>query len=206
MGFRSHIAHRAQRMVSISTVSTLVSCILAISAHAAPVSTQSVEFTSSPRGHGLVPVSINGSEPLVFIMDTGAGKTIVTPELVDKLNLAEEPGEGASTQGVHGKTVNPVVELKSVAVGEARVVGVQAIVLDLDHITTGNWHADGILGMDFLTQFDVKLDFEKSVASFYSAASDRSDCTACPAGVAGIVFETIDPGFIVLPTTVSTQL
>jgi hypothetical protein len=59
--------------------------------------------------------------------------------------------------------------------------------------------------MDFLTQFDIKLDFERSVASFYSAASDRSDCIACPAGIEGIVFETISPGFIVLPATVNTQ-
>ena len=59
--------------------------------------------------------------------------------------------------------------------------------------------------MDFLKQFDVQLDFGGGVVRFYSAASDRSNCIACPAGVDGIAFKTIDPGFIVLPATVGTK-
>lgn len=196
------ISHYTQGKFLISAISILAVCIVAIAAHATPAPTRSVSFTSSPRGHVLVPVSINGSEPLVFVLDTGAGKTFVTPSTVDKLDLAMAPGEGASTLGAHGKTVNQVVELQSVAVGEVRVVDVQAIVLDLDHITHGNWHADGVLGIDFLRQFDVQLDFGSSEVNFYSASSDRSNCVACPAGNDGIVFETIDPGFIVLPATV----
>lgn len=205
MNFRSYSAHYAQRKFLISATGVLVSCIIAIAAHAAPVFTEPVDFTSSPRGHILVPVSINGSEPLVFVLDTAAGKTFVTPSLVEKLNLAKISGKGASTLGVHGKTVNSEVELQSVAVGEVRVAGLQAIIIDLDHITAGNWHADGVLGIDFLRQFDVQLDFGRSVVSFYSAASDRSNCIACPAGIDGILFETIDPGFIVLPATVDEK-
>lgn len=205
MNYPSQLAHYAQRVFLLSTATILVSCIVAIAAHAAPVFTESVDFTSSPRGHVLVPVSINGNESLIFVLDTGAGKTYVTPSIVEKLNLTKVSGEGASTLGAHGKTVNPMVNLQSVAVGEVRVESVQAIVLDLDHITVGNWHADGVLGMDFLGQFDVQLDFERSVVNFYSAASDRSNCIACPAGIDGILFDTIDPGFIVLPVTVGTK-
>ena len=43
------------------------------------------------------------------------------------------------------------------------------------------------------------------VVSFYSAASNRSSCVACPAGVDGVEFETIDPGFIVLPATLDAN-
>jgi len=147
-------------------------------------------------------VSIDGSEPLVFVLDTGAGRTLVTPNLVKKLGLEEVPGERTATLGVHGETENAVVEIESVGVGELHVANIEAIVLDLDHITRGNWHVDGVLGIDFLTQFDVRLDFEANMVSFYSAASDRTNCVACPAGNDGIGFETIDPGFIVLPATV----
>jgi hypothetical protein len=115
------------------------------------------------------------------------------------------PGEGASILGVHGNTVNPEVELPTIDVGEVRVEDVRAIVLDLGHITRGNWRADGILGMDFLQQFDVRLDLGMSAVSFFPVASDRSSCAACPAGINGIVFETIDPGFIVLPATVGAK-
>jgi predicted aspartyl protease len=205
MKFGSHFAHYAQGKLLIRITSVLITCIVAIAAHATPVVTESVDFVSSPRGHVLVPVSINGSEPLIFVLDTAAGKTFITPSAVEKLGLLEVPDGGASTMGVHGKTVNPEVKIQSLAVGKVRVADIQAIVLDLDHITRGNWQADGVLGMDFLRQFDIRLDFGSSVVSFYSAASDLSNCVACPAGIDGIVFETIDPGFIVLPATVDAK-
>lgn len=189
----------------ISFTSAFIACVVALPAHTSSVANESVGFTWSPRGHVLVPVSIDGSEPLVFVLDTAAGKTSVTQNLADRLGLEEVPGERAPTLGMHGKTENPVVELPSVTVGEVHVEGVEAIVLDLDHITRGEWRADGILGMDFLTQFDVRLDFGAGSVSFYSRASDRSSCIACPAGVEGIEFETIAPGFIVLPATVDAK-
>ena len=202
MNFRSRFARCAQYRPLISFASALFACVLAFPAHASDVFTESVGFTSSTRGHVLIPVSIDGSEPLVFVLDTGAARTLVTPGLAERLGLEEVPGERASTLGMHGKTQNPVVKIHSVAVGEVQAVNIQAIVLDLHHITQGAWHVDGVLGMDFLRQFDVRLDCGASLVSFYSAASDRSSCVACPAGIDGIEFETIDPGFIVLPATV----
>ena len=202
MAFRSRIVLRAQEGLSISATFTLFACVVALAAHASPPLAESVGFTSSPRGHVLVPVSIDGSEPLVFVLDTGAGKTLVTPSLAERLGLARAPGESVTTLGMHGTTENVVVELRSLAVANARVADVQAVVLDLDHITHGEWRADGVLGMDFLGQFDVRLDFGASTVSLYPAALDRSRCAACPAGIEGVAFETIDPGFIVLPATV----
>lgn len=195
----------AQCSFLLAAISTLIAGFATITVFATPTGQVGVSFESSPRGHILVPVSINGSESLIFVLDTGAGKTFITPTTAEKLQLAKLPGEGVSTQGVHGTTTNPVVEIQSLAVGGVRVTDVQAIVLDLDHITRGNWRADGVLGIDFLKQFDVRLDFEKSVVSFYSAALERSDCAACPAGADGVAFETIAPGFIVLPATVDAK-
>lgn len=205
MNFRSRFAQNAQNRLLIFVTSVLVACVIAIPAHSSPDFHGSVGFTSSPRGHVLLPVSIDGSEPLIFALDTGSGKTFVTPGLVDKLGLEKAPGEQASTLGIHGKTENDVVMIKSVAVGEVYAADIEAIVLDLGHITRGAWHLDGIIGMDFLRQFDVQLDFGASVVSFYSAALKRSNCVACPAGVDGIAFDTIDPGFIVLPVTVDAK-
>lgn len=202
MKLRSCFALCAQNSLKVYVTSLLVASTAAWSAEVSPVYKESTRFTSSPRGHVLVPVSIDGSESLVFVLDTGAGKTVVTPKLVVKLGLEEERAEREVIRGIHGETENAVVNVQSIAVGELHVADIQAIVLNLDHITHGNWHVDGILGMDFLSQFDVRLDFGANRVSFYSAASDRSNCVACPAGIDGIGFETIDPGFIVLPATV----
>lgn len=202
MVFHSRIAPCSQVRFPVSFTSALMAWGFVLLAHASSQLTQTVEYTPSPRGHLLVPVSINGSEPLVFALDTAAGATMVTPALAESLALAEVPGERVATLGTHGKTENAVVELKSLTVGEAGVVDVQAVVLDLDHITKGDWRLDGILGMDFLSQFDVRLDFASNTVSLYTAALDRSDCAACPSGLDGVTFETIDPGFIILPATV----
>lgn len=205
MKFGSHFAHRAQGKFLMSKICLIIAGMISVLAHATPIFAEPLGFESSPRGHVLVPVSVNGGEPLTFILDTGAGKTSITPAAVENLALSKVPGEGAPIMGVHGKTVNPEVNIQSIAVGDARISDIQAIVLDLNHITRGNWQADGILGMDFLRHFDVRLDFAGSVVNFYSAASDRSNCSACPTGIDGIVFETIDPGFIVLPATVAAK-
>jgi clan AA aspartic protease (TIGR02281 family) len=205
MRFRSCFAHYAQtRLLRFLTI-VLAACAVELPVHASSVFNESEGFTSSPRGHVLVPASIDGSEPLVFVLDTGAAKTFVTPSLAKRLALEQAPGEQASTLGMHGKTENAVVKIQSIAIGEARAADIEAIVLDLDHITRGSWHADGILGMDFLRQFDVRLDFGARLVSFFPAASRRSNCPACPQGIDGIEFETIEPGFIVLPATVDTK-
>jgi predicted aspartyl protease len=184
----------------------LVACIAAQSAYAAPQIAETLAFSTSPRGHILVPVSIEGSEPLVFVLDTGAGKTVVTPKLVDSLGLSKVSDETQTTVGVHGVTKNVMIELPPVSVGEASAAGLQAVMLDLEHITRGQWRADGILGMDFLSRFDVRLDFAASELSLFSSSdSDGSASGACATGADGIAFETIEPGFIVLPATVDEK-
>lgn len=205
MAFRLRFTRPARGRLLVSAMYVSIACLAALTAHASPSLITSVDFTSSPRGHVLVPVSIDGSELLVFVLDTGAGKTLVTPSLVERLGLEKAPGGSTTTLGMHGTTENATVELRSLAVGEAQVADVQAVVLDLDHITQGKWRADGVLGIDFLGQFDIRLDYRASTVSLYSAASDRSNCAACPAGAYGIAFETIDPGFIVLPATVAEK-
>ncbi len=202
MEFLAKSALRMRAGTWISGIAALFVWLDAFAAVDASPLPEAVGFTPSPRGHILLPVSIDGSEPLIFVLDTGAGKSVVTPGLVDRLGLAAVPGESVATLGVHGKSDNAMVQLHSVAVGDARVAGIQAVVLDLNHITRGAWHADGILGMDFLRQFDLRLDFGASTVSLYAPALDRTDCRACPADATGLAFETIDPGFIVLPVQV----
>jgi hypothetical protein len=83
----------------------------------------------------------------------------VTSALAEQLALAQVPAGPVRMLGVHDLTENPVVQIQSLAVRDAEARVHQAVILDLDHITRGEWRADGILGMDFLRQFDLRLDF-----------------------------------------------
>jgi predicted aspartyl protease len=205
MNVRSCFVHCTQRALLIFATTFLLACVAATTVQASPGPSESIKFTLSPRGHLLVPVSINGSEPLIFVLDTGAGKSLVTPLLLERLALATVDGESASTLGMHGMTKNAFVDIRSVAVGKVRVLDIRAIVLDLEYMTERKWHVDGVLGMDFLTQFDVRLELGANTVSFYPKAPDRDNCIACPAGIDGIEFDTVDPGFIVLPATVDSK-
>lgn len=205
MHVRSRIAPRARATGLMRATVALAAIVSVTAVQASQPVAQPVQFASSPRGHVLVPVAINGSEPLVFALDTAAGKTVVTPSVAERLGLAQAPGEPERTLGVHGTSENALVILRSLTVGDASAVDVSAVVLDLDHITRGKWHVDGILGIDVLTQFDVRLDFTAGTVSLYSAASNQSDCTACPVGVDGVGFDTVEPGFVVLPASVGDK-
>jgi predicted aspartyl protease len=161
-----------------------------------------VSFWMSPRGHILVPVSVDGGAPRTFVLDTGAGSSTVTPDLARELGLEAIPGESARALGKHGLTENPIVRVKSLSLGDSKAVDRRLVVLGLDHITLGEWQADGILGMDFLRAFDLRIDFASRSVDLFPGASSVERCRACPAGVEGTAFETVRPAFVILPITV----
>jgi len=191
----------ARRRPRLGIRSALATALLYAICMAAALA-QPLAFTSSPRGHILVPVSVDGRAPLTFILDTGAGKTTVTPALARDLGLSAVPGESAGMRGVHGLTENPVVRIPSLGIGEVRLLDQKAVVMDLDHITRGQWRADGVIGMDLLREFDIRVDFQAGSVALFPGASSRTDCPACPAGLEGTAFESIQAGFVLLPATV----
>lgn len=195
--FNSAIARRiAPGLRSAFTVALVYAICLA------PAFAGSLSFSSSPRGHILVPVTIGGHESLIFVLDTGAGRTTVTPGLARDLGLAPVPGESVGMRGVHGLTENPVVRLPSLGVGDVRLADLEAVVMDLDHITRGQWQAHGIIGMDLLRGFDLRVDFQARSLALFPAASSGQDCSACPTELEGTPFESIQAGFVLLPVTV----
>ena len=173
-----------------------------VPALAQPQTEGALSFSMSPRGHILVPVSVNDRGPFVFVLDTAAGQTTVTSALAEELALEPVLGESAKMLGVHGLTENPVVQIQSLAVGDAEVRDDRAVILDLGHITRGEWKADGILGMDFLSQFDLSLDFGAQSLMFAPSGMIAEHCAAGLQDREAIAFDVIEPGFVVLPVTV----
>lgn len=108
----------------------------------------------------LVPVRINGQGPYDFVLDTGATLTCVDAELADSLGLEDSAGRvgfGAGIQGTPGSM--RLVEIDSLAVGDARAEGLTGCTLDLAQIRSMGIEAHGLLGLNFLTSFRVTLDF-----------------------------------------------
>src|SRR5262249_33008155 len=103
-------------------------------------------------------VSINGSGPYRFLVDTSSQSTSIRPQLANALKL--DP--------VHRVTLETPDGSKVVRASNARIdvdsVQAEAVeVLWYDHVSPDAFDGpiDGILGNNFLSRFDVVLDFKR---------------------------------------------
>jgi len=95
-------------------------------------------------GRIIVPVTINGSGPFRFMVDTGANQTVLAQSVVARLNLPVDPENLISVVGVSGTAQVASAHVDRLDAGAVHFSDVQLPVLSgpvFDGI-------DGILGMD----------------------------------------------------------
>lgn len=124
----------------------------------------------------IVEAKVNGKGPFHFLLDTGAGITIVTPQLAQRLGLGSQ--SSVTAQGPGGSAAAGMLQLQSVTVGRASRDGVAAAVVDLPAGLTyqGRYGSiDGIIGYSFLKDYAVTIDVKDRRAIFAAhAGQDRS--------------------------------
>jgi hypothetical protein len=109
----------------------------------------------------LVDVRINGSADAKLMLDTGSDKTLISPRALQAAGVRiAGPTTTAEVAGATGSAPMQFVLVDSLEVGEARVgrmsVGSQDIPVE---------GADGVLGRDFLDQFNLNIDSSKGVVT-----------------------------------------
>jgi hypothetical protein len=116
----------------------------------------------------LVSVKINGSGPVTLILDTGSDRTLVAPAALTKLGISTGNGPRGILKGVTGSDDVHAVWVNSVEVDEARIGPLLVIAYDAD--LKG---ADGLLGRDFLANFNVTIDSKERVVTLVPNESAR---------------------------------
>lgn len=113
------------------------------------------------RGDSLTTnVLLNRKVRADFIVDTGAGNTVISGNLAKKLGISINRCDEVLCQVADGRTVRgKQVNIREVRVGGAKVYNVRAVVLDSGDM--GN--SPGLLGMSFLDNFIFKVDSEKEL-------------------------------------------
>ena len=106
----------------------------------------------------IVPVSINGSGPYDFLLDTGCAKSIVDQKLADHLGLSRV-GE-KTVVGALASAKMSVVHVDSLSVAGLTATGGE--IFSSDHAATVTGKVRGILGEDFLRNFDLLIDYVES--------------------------------------------
>jgi hypothetical protein len=106
----------------------------------------------------VLPVSIGGRGPYTFVLDTGAGPTLVSDELADALALRR--GEEEDGRGAAGKMTLVKSELPSLTVGDETIENLPVSITDLSFIGRAiGAQVDGDLGHSFLRHFALTLDY-----------------------------------------------
>ena len=105
-------------------------------------------------GRLLIPVKINGQGPFRFVLDTGANRTVLTPQLAAHLGLSITANGRVTLSGVTGSASVPTVAVDRVKVGDVELRNVQLpVAASLSEDTSGT------LGVDALPDSRVLLDF-----------------------------------------------
>jgi len=142
----------------------LVLLRMTLGSHAACVVQQAASVPLDVTGGVItVPLEINGGAA-TFILDTGAQRSVVTQDAVDRLGLARDKWVGTTMSGVGGIQSRPNADPRSLSLG-----GVPLVRRTLTHDTSltvgvipraraGGLVIDGLLGRDFLSLFDLDLD------------------------------------------------
>jgi hypothetical protein len=117
-----------------------------------------IPFT--PGSPVLVSAKINGSGPITLILDTGADRTMVAPSALSRLGVSFENALRGVIRGVTGASHVEAVWVNSVEIEEAKVGPLLIVAHDAD--LKG---AEGLLGRDFLANFNVTIDSKEQVVT-----------------------------------------
>ncbi len=119
----------------------------------APPGTGRVKFT--PGQPIMVTARINDTGAAQLILDTGAGRTVINPAVLNALGVSYNNAQRGSLKGVTGDAEVVAVRVESLDVSGARY----GPLLVVSHDTGfGSGRGDGLLGRDFLDNFTITID------------------------------------------------
>src|SRR5688500_2989167 len=106
----------------------------------------------------LLPVLVNGQGPFEFILDTGAGTSLLSSDLANQLGVKIIGAKEGQSAG--GKVSVALARVDTLAVGETRLSDIDVGIVDLSQIgKTVGARIDGDLGYNFLRHFRITIDY-----------------------------------------------
>jgi predicted aspartyl protease len=115
----------------------------------------------------IVTLSANG-HPVTLILDTGAEKTVVTPDVAERIGAQRPSIEfQRGIRGITGDLPSHEVELRSFAAGKVPIPWRRILVAPVKMARVFSTPLDGLLGADALSDFDIDLDLPRHQMTFY---------------------------------------
>jgi predicted aspartyl protease len=101
----------------------------------------------------MVSAKINGEGSAQLMLDTGASVTVINPRVLAGMGIGSREAVRGSVKGATGTADVLFVPVHSIEVGGARSGPLRVAAHDVDL-----GQGDGLLGRDFLDQFEVNID------------------------------------------------
>lgn len=159
--------------------------IAMVGLHARPAPTIELPFTFQTK-QPMVQVRVNGSDPLPFVIDTGASINVIESGLLSSaIKGASVTGSRPISGGGEGTVPSQSVSGLTFAIDGSSWAGQRATAVPLGY--PASKHYAGLIGAPILTKYVVQFDFTKSVMRLIDPASYQS-----PAGAITLPLELMD--------------
>jgi hypothetical protein len=136
-----------------------------------PGNAASVPFRFANRHQIVLAVSINHTGPYNFLLDSGTQITMIDPSLAATLHLDTQGA--AMVAGAGSGQPASFAQLDLVEAGSHAVAQQKVLVYDFQH--SSDLHFHGILGEDFLENFDMLIDNAHRLLCLDNSAAMRAD-------------------------------
>lgn len=193
------------RFALLMVLSAVLLTALPATAPAAPYPAASDPIVEVPLryvdGRLLVEVEIDGAGTSWFILDTAAGRSVISGRLRSHLAPDAPAIRRDTVQGATGPTVMEFVRLPPARVGGTAHEGLWAVVADISDFRTQEGLAvEGILGVDVLARYDVGLDVPAGMLRLHPRDGSAASSLAGPG--AGVPFHSsVQDGFVQFTAT-----
>ena len=156
----------------------LVALLVLLGAGAAHAACRVVPRVTVPlravAGHLVVTVAVDG-DPARLILDTGAERTLLTPQAVRRLALPLDRWVGTTMVGIGGEERHQNAQVASLSLGGLRLrqntllqgLSVSVGAIPSAQLGPGRRPLDGILGRDVLAAFDLAIDVPRLRLTLY---------------------------------------
>jgi len=127
------------------------------------------------RSHIFIRVNVNGTGTYLFLLDTGAGGTIIASDILSRIGIRQ--AEEAALVGV-GEGPSGALLLHNIqfSVGELTFSPESVFATSLDVIRSGEGRkVDGVIGYDFFKDHVVEIDYEQRTLRVLDHAPPGSD-------------------------------
>jgi predicted aspartyl protease len=129
------------------------------------VYTRAAVFPLAPEVRPTIDVTVNGAHVL-FLVDTGAEGSSVTPEAVLSLQLLRDRHHSTTITTADGKDTQPNAIVHRLEIGDLTYNELSVAVQPLGRLGSHEPLA-GILGADVLSDFDIEVDMPRRTLTFY---------------------------------------